>query len=84
MLDIPFEAMLLVCPFGPCFLSGCVLGCLSSRLSGCLSGRLSRCLSHCFLEWAALLVLLAVLLAAFPGYQAGYLYLWSLAILAAL
>jgi hypothetical protein len=84
MLDIPFEAMLLVRPFGPCFLSGCLLGCLSSRFSGCLAGRLSRCLSDCFLEWAALPVLLAVLLAAFPGCRAGYLYPWSLAILAAL
>ena len=80
MLDIPFEAMLLVRLFGPCFLSGCVLGCLSSRFSGCLAGRLSRCLTDCFLEWAAL----PVLLAAFPGCRAGYLYPWSLAILAAL
>ena len=30
MLDIPFEAMLLVRPFGPCFLLGSLLSCLSS------------------------------------------------------
>ena len=30
MLDIPFEAMLLVRPFGPCFLLGSLLGSLSS------------------------------------------------------
>ena len=84
MLDIPFEAVLLVRPFEPCFLSGSLLGCLSSRFFGCHAGRLSRCFSDCFLEWAALPVLLAVLLAVFLGCWAGYLDLWSLAILAAL
>ena len=84
MLDIPFEAMLLVRPFEPCFLSGSLLGCLSSRFFGCHAGRLSRCFSDCFLEWAALSVLLVALLAAFPVCRAGYLYLWSLSMLAAL
>ena len=70
MFDIPFEAMLLVCPSWPCFLTGCVLGCLSIRLSGCLSGRLSRCLSDCLSRCPSLVAFLVFLIfGVFSEYQ---------------